>query len=86
MSKKEIDTYYLMKYIKDEQDSFVIKTIMDKMNKKFSEATKMWFASKTRDRIQQSKVESVKIASPARCFDELQKEMTNNPMWMHCPF
>lgn len=68
----------------DLQSSLVIQQLVEKgMNP--ADATKTWYNSKTRYKIQETDLKYLLIA-PTRCFDELEMELSNNPHWMQGQF
>ena len=86
MNKKEIKMQILYDDAKEKQDRYVTEIIQQQMGLSASEAIKLWFSSKTKERIQNSDIPDIRLAYPTMCYGELEKELSDNPMWFHSPF
>lgn len=86
MRNAEIKQQIMYDNIKETQDKFVVQLIQSQMGVSPAEAIKIWFSSKTKDRIQNSELQEIRMAYPTMCYGELEKELSGNPMWFHSPF
>lgn len=86
MSNADIKLQIMYDNAKELQDKYVTQFIQDQMGVSPSEAIKIWFSSKTKERIQNSEFQEVRMAYPTMCYGELEKELSGDPMWFHSPF
>ena len=86
MRKKEIEMQILYDDAKEMHDRYVIELIQKHMGLSDSEAIKLWFSSRTKERIQNSDQPDIRLAYPTMCYGELEKEISGSPMWFHSPF
>lgn len=61
-----------------------IEIIMKEMNINRDEATKLWYNLKTKKELRDSP--EYQFVSVARCFDELEMELNNDPHWLMWSF
>ena len=86
MSRNDIKKQILYDEARETQDRFVTQFIQQQFNVPTSEAIRIWFSSKTKERIQNSEIQDIRMAYPTMCFGELEKELSENSMWFHSPF
>lgn len=67
------------------QSKFVIEYLMKDKGYSISEASKLWYNSKTKFRLQDTEIDYSYVA-PTRCYDELLMELNNDPHWMKGQF
>lgn len=71
--------------LKNMQSEFVIKFIMEDNKCSRAEAAKIWYNSKTKHELHDGAIDYT-FVSPARCYDELLMELSNDPHWMKGQF
>ena len=66
------------------KNSRIIETIMESKHMTFADASKLWYNSRTK----KETLDSVefRFVSAARCYEELERELDGDPLWMINPF
>lgn len=78
MNKIDLD------FVIKDKTARIIKMIMENKKISLAEASKLWYNSKTKKETLDTKEYS--FVSVTRCYDELEMELNNDPMWLMNPF
>lgn len=73
-----------LKLIVKDKTAKIIGIIMRERNISFEDASRLWYNSKTKKVTLDTK--EYCFVSVARCYEELERELDGDPMWMLNPF
>lgn len=73
-----------LEFIVRDKTAKIIKIIMEEKNMSFADASKLWYNSNTKKETLDTK--EYCFVSAARCYEELERELNNDPMWLLNPF
>ena len=73
------------KKLQELQTKLVISYLMRDKKISFGEASRIWYNSKTKKRLQGTS-DDYSYVEPTRCYDELLMELNKNPYWMKGSF
>lgn len=62
----------------------IVQIIMEEKHMSLADAVKLWYNSKTKKETLDT--EEFYFVSTARCYEELERELNNDPLWMINPF
>lgn len=81
---KRCSTNIDLDFVIKDKTARIIKMIMENKKISLAEASKLWYNSKTKKETLDTKEYS--FVSVTRCYDELEMELNNDPMWLMNPF